>query len=432
MKIPQMPTYTDEDEKMAWEMARDMDVIDAVFACNKKYLHWEEIKYRKLPADPKHIWFLMKVFRARNTRSVGFGPWKFRFALDDECWKKLHLLDTSAGGSLASMIDAVGQDKERYIVNSLMEEAIASSQIEGAATTRVAAKQMLQERKKPRNRDELMILNNYLTMKEVAGLRGEPLSPELVRRLHAMITRGTLEDPAYEGAFRENDDIRVVDSSGAVLHVPPPHEEIEGLVDELCAFANGEEEEFIHPVVKGIVLHFLMGYIHPFNDGNGRCARTLFYWYVLKQDYWLFEYMAISRAIRESRGQYKRAYLYTETDENDLTYFIRYNLDVIEKTIEEVRAYIKEQQEKQIEALHLIEHAGDLNLRQVEILKMLMRRPERPMTIKEVMEVFGVAYGTARSDLLRLAGAGYVEKRTMGKEFVFLYGGSGGAPPSRP
>jgi Fic family protein len=247
-----------------------------------------------------------------------------------------------------------------------------------------------------------------------------------------MITRGTLEDPAYEGAFRENDDIRVVDSSGAVLHVPPPHEEIEGLVDELCAFANGEEEEFIHPVVKGIVLHFLMGYIHPFNDGNGRCARTLFYWYVLKQDYWLFEYMAISRAIRESRGQYKRAYLYTETDENDLTYFIRNNLDVIEKTIEEVRAYIKEQQEKQIEALHLIEHAGDLNLRQVEILKMLMRRPERPMTIKEVMEVFGVAYGTARSDLLRLAGAGYVEKRTMGKEFVFLYGGSGGAPPSRP
>lgn len=342
MKIPQMPTYTDEDEKMAWETARDMDVIDAVFACNKKYLHWEEIKYRKLPADPKHIWFLMKVFRARNTHSVGFGPWKFRFALDDECWKKLHLLDTSAGGSLASMIDAVGQEKERYIVNSLMEEAIASSQIEGAATTRVAAKQMLQERKKPRNRDELMILNNYLTMKEVAGLRGEPLSPELVRRLHAMITRGTLEDPAYEGAFRENDDIRVVDSSGAVLHVPPPHEEIEGLVDELCAFANGEEEEFIHPVVKGIVLHFLMGYIHPFNDGNGRCARTLFYWYVLKQDYWLFEYMAISRAIRESRGQYKRAYLYTETDENDLTYFIRYNLDVIEKTIEEVRAYIKE------------------------------------------------------------------------------------------
>lgn len=431
MKIPQMPSYTDEDEKMAWETARDMDVIDAVFACNKKYLHWEEIKYRKLPADPKHIWFLMKVFRARNTCSVGFGPWKFRFALDDECWKKLHLLDTSAGGSLASMIDAVGQDKERYIVNSLMEEAIASSQIEGAATTRVAAKQMLQERKKPRNRDELMILNNYLTMKEVAGLRGEPLSPELVRRLHAMITRGTLEDPAYEGAFRENDDIRVVDSSGAFLHVPPPHEEIEGLVDELCAFANGEEEEFIHPVVKGIVLHFLMGYIHPFNDGNGRCARTLFYWYVLKQDYWLFEYMAISRAIRESRGQYKRAYLYTETDENDLTYFIRYNLDVIEKTIEEVRAYIKEQQEKQIEALHLIEHAGDLNLRQVEILKMLMRRPERPMTIKEVMEVFGVAYGTARSDLLRLAGAGYVEKRTMGKEFVFLYRGSGGAPPSR-
>ncbi|WP_067046907.1 Fic family protein [Methanofollis ethanolicus] len=425
MKILQMPTYTDEDEHKAWEMARDLAVIDAVFACNKKYLHWEEIKYRTLPADPKYIWILMKAFRENGARHFTFGPCHFRFILDDECWKKLHVLDKTAGGNLASMLDSAGGEKERYIVNSLMEEAIASSQIEGAATTRVVAKQMLQEQRKPKSRGELMILNNYLTMKEVSRVRGEDLSPARVRKLHAMITRGTLDDPAYEGHFRENDEIRVVDSSGTVLHIPPPHEEIEGLVEELCAFANNDGEEFIHPVVRGIILHFLIGYIHPFNDGNGRCARTVFYGYVLKQDYWLFEYMAISRAIKDSRGQYKRAYLYTETDGNDLTYFIRYNLDVIEKAIEEVRAYIREKQEEQASALRVIEHAGNMNLRQVDILKMMMKHPERPVTIKEVRETFRVAYGTARSDLLRLVEQGYVEKRMMGKEFVFLYRGTG-------
>lgn len=423
MKIPQMPTYSDDDEKIAWEAAGDRDVIDAVFACNKKYLHWEEIKHQKFPADPRHIWFLMKIFRARGSHDFTFGPWKFRFTLDDECWKKLHVLDKTAGGNLASMIDPGGQEKERYIVNSLMEEAIASSQIEGAATTRVVAKQMLREQRKPKNRDELMILNNYQTMKEVAGLGNEFLSPTLIRNFHAMITRGTLDNPGYEGHFRENDDIRVVDSSGTVLHTPPPHGDIESLIEELCTFANNDGEEFIHPVVRGIILHFLLGYIHPFSDGNGRCARTLFYWYVLKQDYRLFEYMAISRAIKGSKGQYKRAYLYTETDGNDLTYFIRYNLTVIEKAIEEVQAYVREQQEEQASVLRMIAHTGGLNLRQVDILKMMMKHPERPVTIREVREIFRVAYGTARGDLLRLADQGYVVKRVMGKEFVFLYRG---------
>ena len=210
-----------------------------------------------------------------------------------------------------------------------MEEAIASSQLEGAATSRQVAQQMLCSRRKPRNRNERMIVNSYLTMKAVRSLTKEPLTPDLILRLHSMITSGTLDDSGNEGRFRDNDGIRVIDSSGIVLFTPPSHSKIPCVIGEICRFANEEQDAFMHPVVKGIVLHYLLAYLHPFNEGNGRCARTLFYWFVLKHQYWLFEFLAISRVIKDTSGQYKKAYLYTESDGNDLTYFIRYNLGVI-------------------------------------------------------------------------------------------------------
>ena len=51
--------------------------------------------------------------------------------------------------------------QELYLISSIMEEAIASSQMEGAATTREAAKDMLRKKISPKDKSQRMILNNY-------------------------------------------------------------------------------------------------------------------------------------------------------------------------------------------------------------------------------------------------------------------------------
>jgi Fic family protein len=421
MKLPKVPQFSDEEISEAISLARDPKILETAILYNDQYLHWEELRHHPLPTDAKSVWILMKLLRRTRSNQILFSNWRFPYTQSDSCWQMLHHLDKTAAGNLSSVLDSKGHDRERYIVNSLMEEAIASSQLEGAATTRKIAKQMLRERRKPTNRDERMIVNNYMTMKKMREIKKEDLTPALILMLHKMITNGTLEDPVDEGRFRDNDEIRVVDGTGTILHTPPGSSKIPELVDELCRFANDGDDPFIHPVVKGIFLHFLVGYIHPFNDGNGRTARTLFYWYMLRHDYWLFEYMAISRAIKETRGQYKRAYIYTESDENDLTYFIRYNLSVIEKTIQEIRDYIDEQQAEQIKALRSIQESEGLSFRQMDILKRIVKHPEKPLRIKEIEETYHVAYATARSDLIRLEKLGYLTRRTDGKEYVFLF-----------
>lgn len=423
MKLPHIPEYSLADVKKAWEHADTGDVIDAVFKYNQKYLHWDELKRRDLPVDPLYVWILMKTFRKKDMKYVMFDDLQLKYNLLDAFLEKLHFLDKSAAGSISSGLDSLPHDRDQFIINSLMEEAIASSQIEGAAVTRTIAKKMLREQRKPATKDERMILNNYITMKRITQVKDEDLTPELILEIHKTITQDTLEDPNDEGRFRDNNEIRVFDMRGNVLHTPPDFALIEGLIEELCAFANNDDGQFIHPVIKGIILHFLIGYIHPFNDGNGRTARSIFYWYMLRKDYWLFEYMAVSRAIKDTKGQYKLAYQYTESDEYDLTYFIRYNLTAVKTAVDNIQKYIEKKQKESRQALNILQKSEGLSLRQAEIIKSLIKKPDKPITIKEIVETYRVAYGTARNDLFRLEELGYLAKRKSGKEYIFIFRG---------
>lgn len=426
MKLPEVPEFSNETLEEAEKFLHDDQIADLVYAYNERYLHWEELKHRKLPLDPGIVWNLMKMLRELKAKSLKFGNWVFKYNLIDEFQEKLHILDKSAAENLLSSLEALQDNRRKYIISSLMEEAIASSQIEGAATTREVAKRMLQEKRKPKNKDEKMIVNNYDTVKYIMDLKNEAFTPERILEIHRMITGGTLEQPQYEGNFRENNEIAVYSHDGTLLHKPVEYTEVPKLVNELCDFANSKDEDFIHPVIRCIIIHFLLGYIHPFNDGNGRTARALFYWYLLKNDYWLFEYMAVSRVINNSKKRYQNAYLYTESDRTpedsgDLTYFIKYNLDCIQKALDDTLEYLERKQKEQAQALKIITESGNLTLRQAEILKQFLKQPEKPVTIKEIVTIYSVAYATARSDLFRLEELGYVEKRKAGKEFIFIF-----------
>lgn len=198
-----------------------------------------------------------------------------------------------------------------------MEESIASSQIEGAVTSRVAAKEMLWKNRPPRNSSERMIVNNYLTIRHIVDTQRELLTPDTLLTIHRLMTDQTMDKPEEAGQFRQHNDIHVVDAiDGEVVHTPLSFTTLPAFIDDLCRFFNDETPDFfLHPVVKASIVHFLIGYFHPFTDGNGRTARALFYWYLLRKGYWLTEYLSISRVIMQSRMQYYRAFQYTEADE---------------------------------------------------------------------------------------------------------------------
>jgi len=311
-----------------------------------KYLHWDGLVHRLPPAGLSHEewWLALKIKRQGLYKTIPLKDKEsrcFNYTMTDPIPERLHYIDMAAGGRI-EMPDQITnpETKDRYYIGSLIEEAVTSSQLEGATTTRQVAKDMLRTGRSPQDVSEQMILNNFLTMKRIGELRDRPLTPELVFEIHERVTTKTLRAPSAVGRFRSSDEpVCIVDDRDRTVHTPPPADQLAQRMDAMCEFANAEEP-FVHPVVRSMILHFWLAYDHPFVDGNGRTARALFYWSMLRHGFWLFEFVSISSIIRKGRVKYDMAFLYTETDENDLTYFLIYHLDVIRKAIERLHTYI--------------------------------------------------------------------------------------------
>ncbi len=385
---------------------------------NAGYYYWDKLQHRPLPSDvtPEVAWLLVHSSRmAQRTELPLVDPEgrSFWFCLPSKVLETLHWVDRRRGilpgtdEDGATSLDAL---KAHVAVSSLIDEAIATSQIEGAATTRKVAKDMLQSNRKPRDRSERMIVNSYQTMQRLRDRLDRPLTIALLFEIQESMTRDTLDEPDCVGRFRSSeDDIAVVEvSEHRVLFVPPPAEQLPGRMKRLVDFANEEStgDSFIHPLVKAAILHFWLAYEHPFVDGNGRTARAIFYWFMLKHRYSFFEFLTVSRVIRDARVQYYNSFLHTENDHRDVTYSILFMLRATLRAFGVLDKYLQEKQAEQSSVAAILRKFSNLNPRQREVFAHAATHPSELCTFQSHARAHKITLMTSRSDLLGLVDRG--------------------------
>ena len=395
-----------------------------------EYLSWKKIKRKTwVPEElsAEEFWSIIKMVRQGGVKIAIEDPSGQPFF-----WNKsqhydflLHQLDLNTGGRLIDMRLFSEEEKKGYISRGLIEEAIASAQLEGAHTTREYAKKMIQEGRAPQDRGQRMIINNYQTMTQIKEeFKNQPLTLDILFDLHNTLTKGTLDKHDQAGRFRRDDeDIYVGSNDGIVSYVPPEMTFVNEQITRLIAFANDELEghsSFIHPVVKAVLLHFWLGFLHPFADGNGRIARALFYWYLLRKGYWAFAFIPVSTRIKKSPVQYSMAYVNSEQDDNDVTYFIDYNLRQIEYARRDFAKYVTRQASQQQTIHEIAEKFINLNHRQVELINYLRACPDERTNMTAMQKLNGVSAATAIKDLKVMEHNGLLFHRRKGRH-VFYY-----------
>jgi len=401
-------------EKNALNPAILMQIIsnpkyrELLWKIEKEYSYWDKIKYlgtKELPSEV--LWQTVKFTRFAYANFINFGNYSFILRNTNYIQQLLHEFDMNFGGTLSGSTTISEKNKQYYLLSSIMEEAIASSQMEGANTTRKVAKEMLRKQIKPKDKSQQMIYNNYNTIRFLSEKKDKNLTPALLLEIHKRITEKTLDNSEEEGSFRKDDNIYVVNGiTGEVAHEPPSFKQIPVIIEQLCNFANNDDV-FIHPIIKAIIIHFMISFLHPFTDGNGRIARSLFYWYMLKKGYWMTEFLSISRIIYKKKGQYEKAFLYTEHDDLDLGYFIQYNMEVLKESYEELKIYL-ERKSAENNALLEFKNVKGINERQAHILKMIQEKPASIFECKNLVNILGVSIKTVRSDLERLVEMGFM------------------------
>lgn len=427
---PQIPELL--DGVPADEMGETLAASFRGAEATDRYLHWD--KLRRLPPGDgialERRWLQLKLARAGETRWLPLADTEgasFGFTLPDLVLRHLHHIDQHAGGEVAmdEAVTSPGEARKRFLVNSLIEEAIRSSQLEGATTERRVAEQLIRSGREPQNRSERMIVNNYRAIEFMREEMGSELTPEAVLQLHRILTEGTLDDPTAAGRLQRADEERVAvyyqDEDAQPIHRPPPAEQLPARMERMCEFANEAEdgESFVHPVVRSILLHFWLGYDHPFVDGNGRTARILFFWSMRRRGYWLAEYLPISRLIRNAPSRYARAFLEAETDGGDTTYFLVHQLRLLERAIEDVHVYVRRKTEEVRKVERLLRGDDGLNGRQLALLTAAIRDPGGSYSFDGHAASHRVSHETARSDLRQLVDRGLLSERRVGRRYLF-------------
>lgn len=179
------------------------------------------------------------------------------------------ILDLSSSGTITGL-----EGIARFLMRS---EAIASSRIEGLAPSpdKVAvaelAKSDLQENIAGVSRIAELVANNVVALRELSSMsaKHQDLSVQDVIALHALL----LDDNRIQGLRTTQNWI-----GGSNYHpidaefVPPPEDEVPGLMADLLDYLNGAEHGAL---IQAAIVHAQFETIHPFGDGNGRIGRSL-------------------------------------------------------------------------------------------------------------------------------------------------------------
>jgi Fic family protein len=426
------PSWQDSlDSDLLTKTVQSPELQNIIKKAQREYLYWDKFKHQKFPntIKPQDAWAYLKIIRFSSrektpVRSLLGGH--FTYSLTNVLQEKLSYIDTYAGGLISSQDGdkPTEAQKTQFIMSGLSEEAIASSQIEGANTSRKVAKEMLLSKRPARNHSEQMIINNFKVMQRLLDWKDVELNQDMLFEIQSTIAQDTGIDQDAIGRLRkDSDEIIVGDGmSGEIVYTPPKEEIMILELQRLIEYANADDEkdEFVHPVIKATILHFWLAYLHPFVDGNGRTARAIFYWYLLKRDYWHFQYLSVSRAIKESRAQYDRAFLYTEHDDNDLTYFLHFITTSTKKAIVGFMAYFERKTKENEEAKKISKRIKKFNKRQVALLRYLDDHKKENVDIMTHKNKHGVTYETARTDLMGLSKMGYLRQIKQKNKYVFV------------
>lgn len=339
---------------------------------------------------------------------------KFWFFLSD-CINRKAIELEQRGTILHQKIVQQSNFKEDFLTDATIEEAVTSAIYEGANSTRSKARELLTSGNRPVTKDEWMLVNNYKAMQWIKENKDKEVSLEMIKDVHSLVSRNTLEsdDANFIGKFRD-DRVFVKSRTGDIKHEGINHKLIDLALKEAIKLTT-KNTRFFPPVIKGILLHYFLAYIHPFFDGNGRTARALFYFKAMKNNLSFIELLSISAYLKSHGPQYEKSFEKVISNDHDITYFIDFNLDALLHAISEV--------ERKVDYLlglrALREKFPEISDNQIGLIQRLALNKFRKVSIEDYAAQIEMSREIARRELKQMVEWKLLAEEKVGKKLVY-------------
>ncbi len=374
--------YTSKEETLS-KLPLSM-TIDEIWA--------DELNYRKeranvLPltdASGENYWFV------QNSRIIKAGD------------KLAELARNEAASSIIA-------DSDRIDPSTLVDEAYYSSATEGAAVKLERARSFLASGIGYKTRDEQMLKGTYNALKYTAEHLRDAIDSDMMFELARL-----LNQYANGGGYRTL-EMNIRNASGDVVFAAPSPASIKPMMDNLFKYIADPR---IHPIIKSAIAHMYFVAVQPFADGNGRLGRLLSYLILMDAGYDFFGRVAFSSLLLKEKSRYYKAIRTSISPENggDFTYFAEYYIGMLARSLDGVSE--KLQHMSRLEAISAILDPME-DRRAINGAKWMIEESITTITTEQWRSHFGISFETARQDLHKLEGIGFVNKNIIGRKHFY-------------
>ncbi len=291
----------------------------------------------------------------------------------------------------------------------LRAESVASSRIEGLVLShrRLARAAFSSD---TRDITAQSVLANIAALERGVARAGEvdELKRQDLLEVHRLLFLGT-RDEHLGGLIREEQNWigGAASSPRNAEFIPPPHEFVPELLDDLCAFCNRED---VPAAIQAAVAHAQFETIHPFHDGNGRVGRAVIL-IILRRRGIAPRYLPpVSLALAGEADRYVAGLTsWRNGDEEDWFTVLMDALYRAARAAREFAGRVAELQRRWIERAGN-PRRGSGPLRLIELL------PSQPIiNVKTAAHMLGGSEERARLAILRLEKAGVLRQTAVGR-----------------
>jgi Fic family protein len=287
--------------------------------------------------------------------------------------------------------------------------AHGSTAIEGNPLTIADVRALAEGRDLPARADRHRreVLNYFAGLRLIEQYAGKKrITQEDILGLHAIIAGGVM----HQGRAGEYRTISV--SVG--FHVPPPPEEVAGLMREYLEWWNSAAGD-LSPVISSSILHSRFEDIHPFADGNGRTGRAIALWELYRRGFDTHHIFSVDEYFWNDRPGYYVALDSVRRAGGDLTEWLEYAAEGIRFTLDRVWKRIQD----------IMGQTGDrritLQPRQETLLRLLEDR--KSLAPNEIWSALGITRQGAAKLIKPLLEAGLIRRVGGKKTGRYILGG---------
>jgi len=302
--------------------------------------------------------------------------------------------------------------------DALLRSAHASTAIEGnplsfeEVSALAAGREVMVWRK-----DRQEVLNYLEALEKIPDFaKNTPFTSDDFLEVHRVVTKDTLENMEDVGTFRDLQVFVGNRITGEVIFMPPPTDQVPGLVGEFLEWFNSGESGDIDPVMVAGVTHYEIARIHPFIDGNGRTARVMATLTLYKQGFDLKRFFALDDYYDHDRRSYYAALRRVDQSTLDLTGWLEYFTGGVAVSIKAVRDRVLGLSKD----VKFLKERGQIALteRQMRIVEWIMDKGQ--ITNRDVREIFGISNRAALDEISKLLELGVIKQVGSGRSVHYV------------